>query len=94
MFHFDLAEIVLSQEEAPSGRRGARDDVVLPLQHHAAQGRIRPQQKRHFTFQISGEAQSAAAQGRAFRADVVQSAIRKGAENGIGSVAHRFESVT
>src|SRR5262245_54250024 len=77
IFNFDLTEVVLPQEEATSSGRRTRDDGSLTFDDHAGKRRIFAKQNVHFAFDAAGEALPPAAQRGAFRANVVQNAIRE-----------------
>ena len=83
---FDLAEVVFTQKEATSGRRGNGNNVAFSLRDQAGQRRIVPKDIVHLPFETSREPLTPAAQRCAFCTNVVKNSVGKGEKNVGGCV--------
>ena len=81
MLDFDLAEIVLPEEEATPRRGCDSHNVALAFGHQARQSRVILEDVVHFPLQASREALAAATERGAFRADMMENSVGKGEKN-------------
>ena len=77
VLRFDLAKIIVAQEETAACRSGQRNNVALPRGRHRLKGGVLLEQELHFPIQTAAESLAAATQSVAFGANVVEHAVRE-----------------
>ena len=73
--HFDLAQIVVAQEEAAAHGRRTGHDVAFTLLNHAAELRIVFEYEIHLALHAAGKALPAATERRAFGTYVMEDTV-------------------
>ena len=75
MSHFDLAQIIVAQEEAASHRCRACDHVAFTLLDHAAELRVILEDKIHFPLCAAGKALASTTQCGAFGTRMMKNSV-------------------